>query len=110
MKSDREASGFGLDRYPAKLGKFRNACLAAKASVARSPDAAEGHLRFVMHRRTVDMADTGANLPGDLQAARRISGKDGSRQAVLAVVGNSDGVSLVLRTDNRDDRPEALLG
>ena len=48
-----------LDRDPAQLGELVDHRLAAEAAVAGRLDAAERHLRLVVHGRAVDVADAG---------------------------------------------------
>ena len=54
---------------PAQFGEFGDAGLTAEAAVARCLDAAEGHLRFVMHGGAVDVADAGFDAGGDAHGA-----------------------------------------
>ena len=62
-----------------------------------------------MHGRAVDVADARADLAGDAQPPRGIAGEDGGGQAIVAVVGQFDGVGLVARVDHADDRAEAFV-
>ena len=55
--SERIVPRPGLDRDPAQLGERVDRRLAAEAAVARRLHAAERHLRLVVHRRAVDVAD-----------------------------------------------------
>jgi hypothetical protein len=48
-----------LDGDPAKIGEFGDHCAPAEAPIAAGLDAAERHLRFISHRRAIDMADAG---------------------------------------------------
>src|SRR6185437_6405548 len=54
--SDRVVSGRGLDRDPAQFRKGIDSGLTAETPVTRRLDPAEGHLRFVMDGRAVDVA------------------------------------------------------
>src|SRR5690348_13490741 len=107
--SDGKLAGKGLDGDPAQLGELIDARHAAEAAITGSAHAAERHLRLVVHRGAVDVAHSGADLARDAQPARRIAGEDRSREPILAVVGDADGVCLVLGRDDADDRTEALL-
>ena len=59
VRSERIMLGGILDRDPAQVCEFGDRRLAAEAAVAAALDAAEGHLRLIMHRRTIDVADAG---------------------------------------------------
>src|SRR5690606_5768873 len=57
----------------------------------------------------VDAAAAGADPAGDLHAVGRVGRPDRAAEAVVAVVGDPDGVVLVLVGDEDEDRPEDLL-
>src|SRR5258705_220631 len=78
------------DGDPAELGEGVDPGFAAEASVTRGADAAERHLRFVLNRRAVDVANARSDAPRDPEAARDVAGEDRCGQAVLAVVGDAD--------------------
>ena len=84
--------------------------LAAEAAVARGLDAAERHLRLVVHGRAVDVADAGLDPPGDLERARDVAAEHRRGQAVLGVVGDAHGLVDAVDADDRHDRAERFLG
>jgi len=61
--------GSCLDGDPAQFGEGVDAGPSAKAAIAGSLDAAEGHLRLVMDGGAVDMADARFDLASDAQTA-----------------------------------------
>ena len=56
-RSERVMPRRSLYRHPAQLGELGHTRLAAKAAHTATLDAAERHLRFVVHRRSVDVTD-----------------------------------------------------
>src|SRR5690606_24922493 len=77
------------------------------ATVARLLVATEG--RVVVQRGTVEMDHAGANLTGDIARAFQISGGDVAGQPVAGVIGDADGVCLILVADDRQHGSEDLL-
>jgi hypothetical protein len=55
--------------------------------MARCLNSAEGHLRFVMHGRPVDVAHPRLDLLRNPQAARQISGENRRRKSIFSIVG-----------------------
>src|SRR5580700_4300148 len=98
-----------LDGDPAQLGELSDSGPAAEAAVAGRLHAAERHLRLVLHRGGVDVADARLDALRELDAARDVAGEDRGRQTVLGIVRELDG--LVGRSDagDRDLRAERLL-
>lgn len=94
---------------PAQFGEAVDASLATEFAIARRLGAAEGHLRFVMHGRAVDVADARLDLTRDVQAACRVAGKDRGGEAIFSVVGKDDGVRFVAGADDADDRAETFV-
>src|SRR5437879_6420288 len=69
----RIVPGGRLDRNPTQFGELTNGSVTSKASVAASLYTAKRHLRFVMHGRTVDVADARLDLPGDIESTRDVA-------------------------------------
>ena len=69
----------GLHRDPPQRREFVNRSLTPKATVAGSSYAPEGHLRFVVDRRTIDVADSALDSPGKVPGSRNIAAEDGRR-------------------------------
>jgi len=72
-------------------------------------DAAERHLRLVVHRRAIDMAD-----PIPMAAPQRLRTRDGRARrpqptAVLVVIGAAIASFDVVHADDALDRAEGLL-
>src|SRR5690348_9605991 len=88
LTSDRIMAGLAGDGDPAQLGEGLDPGLTAEAAVAGGADAPEGHLRLVVHRRPVHVADARSNAPCDAKTARGIAGEHCRRKAVVAVVGD----------------------
>ena len=99
-------AGQRFHRYPAQLGKLVDTGLAAEPTISRSTNAAERHLRLIVHRWSIDMAHAGADLTRDQQATGGVAGKHGGSQTVLTVIGKPDRIGLVLCPDQRNDRPK----
>jgi hypothetical protein len=57
LSSERVVPRRRLHRDPAQVGELRDAGLAAEAAHPAAFDAAERHLRFIVHRGRIDMAD-----------------------------------------------------
>src|SRR5580658_9119311 len=72
-----------LDRNPAQLGELVHPRLATEAAVTRGFHAPERHLRLVVHRRPVDVADPGFDPLRELDAPSDVAGEERGRQAVL---------------------------
>src|SRR3954452_19063133 len=86
---DRVVTRGLLDRDPAELGELLERGGAAEAAPARLLDAAERHLRLVVHGGGVDVADArlepARDVPGGGDAAR----EDRGGEAVRRVVGHA---------------------
>src|SRR3712207_5602885 len=98
-----------LDGDPAQVRELCDGGLAAEAAVARALNASERHLSLVSHRRTVDVANTGLDLLGNLHGALNITAEHGRGQAILGVVCNANSFSVVLDADDAFGRSEGLL-
>ncbi len=83
-----------LNRDPAQVGEFGDCRFAAEAAVAAALDAAEGHLRLVVHGRAVNVADAGFDPRCNRHCPLDIPAEDGGGQAVFGVVGDADGFFL----------------
>src|SRR6185503_11208529 len=86
--SERIVALGGLHGNPAQFGKGVDPGLAAESAVPRVLHAPEWHLRLVVHRRAVDMADPGVDAIRNLPRARDVAPEYRSRQAVGVVVGH----------------------
>src|SRR5690349_7761047 len=62
-----------LQRYPTQFGELGDTRLAAEASESAFLDAAEWHVRLVMHGRPVDVADARFDLACDIQRASTVA-------------------------------------
>ena len=62
-----------LHRDPAQLGELVDGGVAAEASVAGGLHAAERHLRLVVHRRAVDVADARLDALRHLERPRDVA-------------------------------------
>src|SRR6185437_9730078 len=98
-----------LDRDPTQLGELVDPGLAAEAAVAGRFHAAEGHLRLIVDRRTVDVADPRLDALRQLQCAADIFAENRRGQAVLGVVRQLHRLIGGLHAGDRHLRPEGLL-
>ena len=98
-----------LDRDPAQLGEFLDRGFSAEAPEAAGLDAAEGHLRLVVHGRAVHVADAALDAPRHVERGGHVPAEHRGRQAVLGVVGHAHGLVGAVDLDQPDDRPERLL-
>src|SRR5690348_7425948 len=98
-----------LQRDPTQFRELIDTRITAEAPVARSPNSTKRHLRLIVHRWAVDMADAGTNLACYTQATGHVTGKHSGRKSVLAVVGETNRISLILCMDHSYDRTEAFL-
>src|SRR4051794_18628575 len=74
-----------LDRDPTQIGEFGDCRLAAETAVTAALDAAERHLRLVVHGRAIDMADAGFDACGNRHRPLDVAAEDRGRQAVFGV-------------------------
>src|SRR5262249_1683420 len=79
-----------LNGDPSKRGEFLDARLAAEASVAGRLHAPERHLRLVVDRCAVDVADAALDLLRHLQRASDIAPEHCGGQPIFGVVGDRD--------------------
>src|SRR5882757_7320183 len=107
---DRKVAGLGLERDPAQIGELSYSGLATEATVATGFDSAEGHLRFVMNRGTIDMAHSRLDLFRDFQGADNIAAENGGGETVLAVVGDAHGVRFVLGANDGYNGTKRFFG
>src|SRR4051794_31509806 len=100
-----------LTRYadPPQLREEVDPCLSAETAVTGTADAAERHLRFVLNRRSVDVADARADAPRNPKATRGIAREHGGREAIIAVVRHADRLFPVSDPDDADHRSEAFV-
>ena len=70
---------------------------------------AEWDVLFAMHRGVVDVGHPGLDLLGEPDSAVQVGGEHGARQSIFGVVGQAQGVRLVLGTDDGDDRTEDFV-
>jgi hypothetical protein len=68
---------------PEQLGEFVDRGLAAEAAIAGGFHAAERHLRLIMHRRAVDVADAALYALRHRQRPADIAAENRGGQAVL---------------------------
>jgi hypothetical protein len=54
---DGELPRLGFYGDPTQFGKLIDACFAAEPTITGRSDAAEGHLRFVVYCRAIDVTD-----------------------------------------------------
>ena len=94
----------GLDRDPPQFRELGDAGLAAESAVARGLGAAERHVRLVVHRRAVDVADAGLAPPGDVERAGDVAAEHGRRQPILGVVGDAHRLVDAVDPHDADDR------
>src|SRR6202044_2932935 len=94
--------GFNCD--PTRFRECFYAGSTAKSTVARPLESSERHLGFVVHCRPIDMTHAGLNLSCDSQSPRGVLGKHCGRQSVIGLVGQADGMRLVLRAHDRHYR------
>src|SRR5258708_7934609 len=107
--SDRIVTGLGLNRQPPQLGKLVDARMAAKTAPAAVFHAPERHLRFIMHRRAVDVAHPGFDPLRHTQRACGIAAEYGCGQPVVGIVCDLYWVLFVLRLDDRRNGPKNLF-
>src|SRR5215510_1922692 len=93
----------GLD-----VDELADAVLRQLASVAGALDAAEGHARVGLDD-AVDEDRPGLDLLGQMLGAPAVPRPQRGAESKGRVVGQPDGVVLVLRPDKRRDGPERLL-
>ena len=98
-----------LDRDPAKLGELVDCRSAAEPPVAASLGAAERHLRLVVHRGTVDVADSRLHPLGDLQCAQHVAPEHSRRQPVLGGVRDAHRFVDALDANDAQHGAERLL-
>ena len=91
-----------------RFDELVDAVLGEFAAVARVLHAAEGD-SWVGLRRLVDVAHPGLHLAGDALAALEVVGPDRGAEAELGVVGDFDGLLLVLDLEDRGDGAEQFL-
>src|SRR5471032_1906257 len=72
IRSERIVTRRGLHGDPAQIGKFRDSRLAAEVTEPAALDATKRHLRLVVYRRAVDVADARLNAPGNIHRARDV--------------------------------------
>src|SRR6266498_298848 len=84
--SEGERSGAALDRYPAELGELVSRGGGAEAAPAAVLDAAERHLRLVVHRLVVDVDDARLQRLRQGEPPVRIGGQDAGGQSVAGRV------------------------
>ena len=82
---------------------------AAETAIAGGLDAAERDLRFIAHRRAVDVADAGFDALGDRHRAHDVAAENGGGKSIFGVVGDAHGFVDALDADDRFHRPEALF-
>ena len=93
-----------LDGDPSEVGKFGDRRLTAEPSIAAGAHAAERHLRLVVHRRPIDMANAGINFTRNLERAVDILAEYGRGQTILRVICKLDGM-----TRSRDETTRSGL-
>src|SRR5579872_1414174 len=95
---------------PSKLRELGNTGETAEAAVARRTHTAEWHLGFVVHGRAIHMTNSRPNTPRDSQAPARIFREHRRREPIFAVVGQANGILLILGADHRGYRAETFFG
>src|SRR5471030_499497 len=100
LRSERILTLRCLNGDPAQFTKCLNSSAAAKTSPTTTLHSTERHLRLVMYRRAIDMADARLYAPGDAPSLRQVSREHGSAKAVWIVV--RAGNRLVLSIDAYD--------
>src|SRR5271154_4209114 len=101
--------GLSFDGNPAQFRESVDSGLAAETAIPRGLDPAERHLCLVLHRRSIDVAHPGLDLPRNPQAARRVASEDGRRKSILGIVRQFDGLCLVPRAYDGNHGAKALL-
>src|SRR6266542_1686161 len=94
--------------YCLDIGEFANAVAAELAAVAAVFDAAEGQPR-VGGNHTVDEDAAGFDAARQVLGAGGVASPQIRAQAVLGVVGETDGLVRVAGANDRGDRAEGLL-
>ena len=107
--SEGKLAGLGLDRYPAQLGEFRDPGPAAKAAIAGGFAAAKWHLRLIMHRWAIDMANPGMQTLRYVPRSGAVAAVDRSGKTILAVVGHRQRLLFAMNANNRFHRTEGLF-
>jgi hypothetical protein len=79
-------SRLSLDRDPAEIRKSIDPGSATKTAITRRLDAAEWHLRLVVHGRSIDVAHPRLDLFGNPKAARGISSENRRGKSILGIV------------------------
>src|SRR5580698_9082074 len=81
--SERVMTRRGLHGNPAQIRELSDSRLPAETSKAAALHATEGHLRFVVNGRPVDMADARFDAPCDIHRARYITAEHRRRQPIF---------------------------
>ena len=96
---DWELPRRALHRQPAQLGKLIQRRAAAEPAAAAVLDAAERHLRLVVHRLIIDMHNPGLNALGDCQALIEVAGDDARGKAVPRVIRHANRLLDIIDDD-----------
>src|SRR5688572_6920893 len=78
-RSDRVVPRAGLNGDPTLVGEFRDGGFPTEAPIARGLHTAKGHLRFVVHRRPIDVTDSGLNALRHSHRTRNVATEDSGR-------------------------------
>src|SRR6478672_10697382 len=107
--SDRVLLRLALNHRPVDVGELLEGGVAPEPSPATLLHPAERHLRFIVDRRVVHVADPGLDPLCDVEGRRDVAAEHRTREAVIGVVRGPDRVLDVLVFEDRHDRAEGLL-
>src|SRR5690606_39907493 len=103
LEHRRERTSAAIERDPASLReRFQRPAPAVLAQTG-SLDAAERHVRLVVHGRAVHVAIAGVQLVDDRKRPRLVLREHTTRQTVLSIVGDLDRLLVRAERDYRND-------
>ena len=87
--SDRVRRWASPDRDPTHLGELLESCVPAKSAPPAVFTSAKGHLRLIVNRGAVTVADAGFEALGKFHCLAGIAAEHGAGEAVLGVIGGA---------------------
>src|SRR5271154_4082923 len=98
-----------IDRDPAQLSKFVDASPSAEPSVSAILGAAEGHLRFIMNSRAVDVTHSRLHTTCDGQSSRYVLAEDRRGKAELRVIRDANRLLIACHASYGDYRSKRFF-
>lgn len=103
-RSERVVHRLGLNCHPAQLGKLVDRRFSTEAAVSARLHAAKRHLRFVLHRRSIDVERAGDDAGNERECLRNVFREHRGREPVLRIIRNAHRFIDASDPDHANDR------